>query len=185
MQNNPKPFEIYKHFKGNLYQVISIAEHSENAEKMVVYQALYGDYKLYVRPYDMFIGKVEKDKYPDIKQEYRFELQDKETESILEYAATKNVTDIPSSTIHLSEKSVESNDEFKLAPLLQEFLDADTYEERLNILVFYHNQITQDNINTIAAALDIEVKDGDLEDRYEEVKNCLITFEKFECNRLR
>ena len=65
--------EIYRHFKGNLYVIEGIALHSETMEKMVVYRALYDDYKLYVRPYDMFVEKVDKIKYPNVAQEYRFE----------------------------------------------------------------------------------------------------------------
>lgn len=64
---------VYRHFKGNLYEVKAIAVHSETEEKMVVYQALYGDNITYVRPYDSFVSKVDKDKYPDATQEYRFE----------------------------------------------------------------------------------------------------------------
>ena len=66
--------KVYKHFKGNLYLVEDIAIHSETMEKYVVYRALYGENELYVRPYEMFMEKVDKEKYPDIEQEYRFEL---------------------------------------------------------------------------------------------------------------
>lgn len=61
---------IYRHYKGNLYIVLDICYHSETLEKMVVYRALYGDNKLWVRPYDMFFDEVNKN-----GQRYRFELQ--------------------------------------------------------------------------------------------------------------
>ena len=71
----PKIGSVDRHFKGNLYEVKAIALHSETGEKMVVYQALYGDGDTYVRPYDSFVSKVDRIKYPDADQEYRFEEQ--------------------------------------------------------------------------------------------------------------
>lgn len=65
---------VYKHFKGNKYIPIMLAENSETGEIMILYKALYGEYKIYVRPYDMFVSPVDKDKYPEAKQYYRFEL---------------------------------------------------------------------------------------------------------------
>lgn len=62
----------YQHFKGNYYQVIAVATHTETHEKFVVYKSL-NDNKTWVRPLDMFTSKVDREKYPDAKQEYRFE----------------------------------------------------------------------------------------------------------------
>ncbi len=150
MRSNPKENEIYRHFKGNLYQIITVATHSETREEMVVYRALYGEGGDYVRPLSMFMSEVDKDKYPDATQEYRFEKMDQ-------------VVD----------------------PGLMEFMDAETYEERIKVLIHLHPRITDQMINTMAFSLDLGIKDGDIETRYRELMNCLETFAKFEDTRFR
>ncbi len=64
---------VYRHFKGKHYEVIAIATHTETEEPMVVYRALYGEGRVFVRPYDMFAGEVDREKYPQSEQLYRFE----------------------------------------------------------------------------------------------------------------
>ena len=156
----PIPHEIYKHFKGNLYQIVALAEHSETAEQLVIYQAMYGDFKIYARPLSMFTEKVDRVKYPDVTQEYRFELQG-------------------------PNKSRKDWEEPPIDPMVLEFLDADSYEQKLNILTALHHRITDQMITTMAIASDIEVNEGELEARYESLRSCLMTLEKYECNRLR
>ncbi|MBR3755607.1 MAG: DUF1653 domain-containing protein [Firmicutes bacterium] len=67
---------IYKHFKGDYYLLVDVAKHSETGEDYVVYRKLYEDCALWVRPLDMFLEEVDHEKYPEVEQKYRFQLQD-------------------------------------------------------------------------------------------------------------
>lgn len=70
---------VYKHFKGDYYLVVDVANDSETKEKYVVYRRLYVDGSLWIRPLDMFLSEVDHNKYPNVKQKYRFELQEIES----------------------------------------------------------------------------------------------------------
>ncbi len=154
-ENRPMPLaeQIYRHFKGNKYQIVCIAFDSETGDKKVVYQALYDDHKYYVRDYDMFMSPVDRVKYPDADQEYRFEL----------------ITE----------------DEMSLDPQVEKFLDADTYEERIEILTRMEPIITDDMIDIMSTVLDIEIAPGRTSQRYDKFKDALMMRRQFETGRLR
>ena len=212
----PKVHEIYKHFKGNLYQITAIAEHTETGEILVIYQAMYGEFKTYARPLSMFISRVDREKYPEVTQEFRFELQGPEAERqraalgvpsgaaadrkvafVQEKAAAdlketfvqeKAAADRKAASAREKEKAADqgtAEGEFQLDPGVLEFLDADSYEEKLNILAGLHHRITDHMLTTMAISCDIAVGEGDIEERYSQLRNCLLTLQKYECKRLR
>ena len=134
---------FYRHFKNKLYQVKGIAYHSETKEKMVVYQALYGDYSLYVRPYDMFMSEVDHVKYPDVKQIYRFEQvyldgtqsQDNQGDSIkLQSQENQGNSQKLQYQDNQAETSKQQTQEELVDSRLIRFLDIDTYQEKLKYL---------------------------------------------------
>ena len=196
MSNKPLPQQIYRHFKGNLYRIVTLAKHSETGEELVIYQALYGDYQVYAREISMFLGPVDKVKYPDAQQDCRFELCDeliqapgvknRDVKSRYGFEGQEDMEESKQQEAAIKEASAqEENEELNIDPLVLEYLDADSYGERLNILTALQHRITDEKINTMAIAIDHEIEEGDTQERYEELKNCLLTLERFECNRLR
>ena len=211
MRPNPLPEEFYRHFKGKLYQIKCIALHSETGEPLVIYQAMYGTYKTYARPLTMFMEEVDHVKYPNVTQKYRFEkveLVDAQEKSCVsqgvetlgtlkevETLGTSKEVEI-SGTTKVDEScftqkadvssATEATDpsEIPLDPKILEFLDARTYDEKLTILSSIHHRLTDDMIDIMSTATDIEVKPGSIEERYEEFKSCLVTMQHFECSRL-
>ena len=221
MERIPKSGEFYRHFKNKLYQVITVATHSETGEELVIYQALYGDYKTYARPLAMFSSEVDHEKYPDVVQKYRFErVEPGDWEKHVEQASVWEDTgaasdvdcdgaekfpdtagyrkceevqtqeNIAQETTQITEDSrkVENpadESETQINQKVLEFLDTEDFDERYNILVSLRDELDDQMVNILAVALDVVIPEGRLEERYDALKNCIRTRQRYESTRLR
>lgn len=199
----PKNNDIYKHFKGDLYKVITLASHSETGEQMVVYQGLYGEFPIYCRPLAMFVSEVDHEKYPNVSQKLRFERVDEVINIDMSVNVSETVEEqqlASGAAIDMNLVSVvnpadvqimastdgaglQAEDISEVDPLILEFLDAENILEKKNILAALHHRITNDMINTLAVVLDVVIEEGELEERYQQLKTCLDTIERYEIER--
>lgn len=202
--------EFYKHFKGQLYQVRALAENSEDNTPMVVYQAMYAPFKIWVRPLSTFLEKLDKEKYPDAAQEYRFEriiLDDRQnTEAAEPDIVQSEKSAAVTNTIHPEEAITVSDEEITDALLsghverklsgkisdnqlaakgLMIFLDAENYHDKRHIFSSLEPYLNDTMLNNIAVTLDLVLDEGSKEQHFETILNCLETHEHYECNRLR
>ena len=192
-RNIPVAGEFYRHFKGNLYQIIGVAKHSETMEQMVVYQALYGDYCLYTRPLEMFLSKVDKDKYPEVSQEYRFEKcipGDFGENVATTIKTTQRVQEAPRveepKQLEASGEAEESNNEETVRPEILRFLDAEDATAKLKVLRELRMDLDESLMTTIELSLDLLPDDKDsMERRYDFVERTLEQRIRFEGSRLR
>lgn len=194
MDRTPKPGELYRHFKNKLYQIVTVATHSETGEKLVIYQALYDDFGVYARPLDMFVSEVDHEKYPDVKQKYRFERitpQTKQTDTQVKSEAVRQsaakMPEAGSVQVQTSKTQVaDADDDQAPNPQLIKFLDADTLEEKYNILVSMSDTITDRLLDDMAVVMDVVLPEAPLMERYEDLKNIIRTRQHYEfANRLR
>ena len=201
----PKNGEFYRHFKNKLYQIIAVAKHSETGEQLVIYQALYGDFGVYARPLEMFMSEVDHEKYPDVTQKYRFERVElssntvtetqvkdhtqreyaAENRNLLENSEKQSLADSFEQSENMGLSSREEEYEGGINPKVLEFLDSEDFDERYNILVALRDEIDDQMINTLAVALDVVIPEGDIDDRYDQLKMCLRTRQRYESDRLR
>ena len=202
--------EFYKHFKGQLYQVRALAENSEDNTPMVVYQAMYAPFKIWVRPLSTFLEKLDKEKYPDAAQEYRFEriiLDDRQnTEAAEPDIVQSEKSAAVTNTIHPEEAITVSDEEITDALLsgqverklsgkisdnqlaakgLMICLDAENYHDKRHIFSSLEPYLNDTILNNIAVTLDLVLDEGSPEQHFDTILNCLETHEHYECNRLR
>lgn len=203
MRDNPKPLQVYKHFKGTYYQVLTVAKHSETGEKFVIYKALFGSDEVYARPLDMFLSEVDHDKYPGVKQKWRFALatgqnkgaqspvkdqeesggKDEETKDSVSIDAAQIPDEDGEETVTADEDEEETtpaDDDF-----LDRFLDADTYEEKLDVFTDMWKTIDESNIDNVATIMDLTLTGDTLEEKYKEILSHLKMRARYESSRLR
>lgn len=167
MNRRPVAGEIYRHFKNKEYRIIAIAEHSETGEELVIYQALYGEKKICARPLAMFVSEVDHEKYPLVSQKYRFE-------KIAEGESANDAS---------KEKRLE---EMSLEEKMMAFFDSDDLEAKYKILLSMREEITDTVIDNLAVAVDVVIPDGEITDRFEDLKRAIQTRQRYEQNtRLR
>lgn len=187
MGNTPKPYEIYRHFKGNLYQIIAVAKDSEDGHDIVVYQALYHPFTIYARDLKMFMGPVDRSKYSanEYPQEMRFAPV---TENIGEdFGAVQPANAEPAGRCAEEKRSEDRNAEerkIEVNPALMMFLDAENYEQKLDVLREVKGELTPEILTPIELSLGMEPQDGTVEERYRLVKTNLLTRQKYERQRL-
>lgn len=191
----PKAFEIYRHFKGNLYQIIALAEEEGTGKMLVVYQGLYAPFKVYARPLSEFLERLDRVKYPNAAQEYRFErVGDIEAVGTLREKRDEE----RAAAVIPSERLPESRDAAVLEklpdvtetaggidPNLLLFLDAREPEDKLDALFRIKSFLTPDMLTVIEMSQGMEPQEEwTMEERYKHIKNDIITKQKYEQKRI-
>lgn len=194
MERRVEVGQVYRHFKGNVYEVIALAVNADNREEVVVYKSLNKD-KVFVRSYRGFVSEVNKEKYPDVAQKYRFELvSDKEPEELADIEAeldeaadngyfpgyNGSTRQAPAVGEAEAPKAASTADG-EVNPMLMQFLETKSFDEKLQILRRMESEMTDKLLDDMAASLDVVIHDGEISDRIRELKTCLTTFDKFDC----
>lgn len=189
----PKANEIYKHFKGNMYQIVDIAIDSETGSELVIYRALYAPFTTYARELSMFMSKVDREKYPLATQEQRFELVvfDDATKNRRETitpntSTTSNSEETPDRVNSVNEnRAVETVDERAaksgISPVLLRFLETEGVAAQIECLTEIREQLTPEIMTSIEFSIGMEeAQRGDVYERYRGVKNYLDLKRKYE-----
>ena len=188
--NTIKPFQIYRHFKGNYYQVVCIAENSESGKQEVIYRALYGDNKIYARDLEMFTSDVDKEKYPDVAQVKRFEPVEYE-DAVKTKEQTVPVIEEPEKEKPEKEETAKAEPVKKEEPpyenknsaintVLLKFLDAVGYEQQLECLTEIREDLTEEILILIELSLGMEEQKGSIDQRYRGIKNYISLKQRYE-----
>lgn len=190
MDKTPKPGEFYRHFKNRMYQVMAIATHSETGEQMVVYQALYGNFGVYVRPLSMFMDEINLEQYPDAVQKERFQRMVFEQKADQFQSREESEGKEPNRreepfTGEPSESELMETKEDHVNPMLIKFLDSEKLNEKLELLEQMRGKVGQREIDSISLVMDVQVRQGTVEDQLEDLIVSLKMQQRYDASRLR
>ena len=174
-----RPGEFYRHFKNKLYQIVAVARHSETGESMVVYQALYGDYGVYVRPYDMFTSEVDHEKYPEVTQQWRFE------RVVPEQNAAGMAAGCGQAAAGNGQNSRRYYADRTPDPAFLQFLDTEDFDLRMECLKALEERVTQQELDSIYLVLDMKPEQGSLQEQLYAVRRFLTMQKRYDGSRLR
>lgn len=185
-RTRPQPGEFYKHFKNKLYQIQSIAVHTETKEEFVIYQALYGDYGIYARPITMFLSKVDHEKYPNVSQTYRFEQISKqelgtlspETYDSKTIATPTTSEPIPCKSEPSNHEAISTQMNYQQQLAFINFLDTDNYSNKLELLYKMKPYMNEFMVDSMAISLDMVTRGDTLEEQIDSI----ISFLKLKLN---
>ena len=165
---------FYKDKKNNLYQIICEAYDLENKERKVIYQALYGDFSIYSLDYKKFVGKGE--------EAYGFEKVSNEDVSLI--AAKQKDEGVAEGKASASNNSKASK-QYRISNVLELFLDARSYAEKRKILSDNKDAISQSDLDSMYAVLEIASFEGEVKYQVETLMRYLGMQEHYEGSRLR
>ncbi|MCR5108098.1 MAG: DUF1653 domain-containing protein [Lachnospiraceae bacterium] len=186
MRERPRPLQVYRHFKGTYYQVVDVAVHTETGEEFVIYRPLFGEGKTFARPLDMFLSETDMEKYPDARQKYRFVAADGEDNEKKKEPGDNSGED--DARMEETKADILSESPFEEGVIdkdLECFLDAKSYDKKIDHYLLLRKKITAEMLETIAISLDIQLSGEDIDAKYNEVLECLKTKRKYESDRLR
>ncbi len=220
MDKTPRTGDLYRRYTNEIYQIAAVATHVQTGERLVVYQAMQGDFGIYAAPLSQFVSdgmqgsqrcqferiererQKEKEAAPAVKPEQKPRTQSPVSAG---RGLRQNMEEIPETEVDFFKRRrrqieereqrrgqfirpkahVSATDELQANPNLLRFLDADTYEEKYQVLNEIQDEMTDRLIDDIAVVLDVVIPEGDVDARFCQLKNIILTRKKYETNRFR
>lgn len=190
-----KPGAIYRHFKGNRYEIVTLARDCEDGSIQVVYKALYPPYDVFVRPYSQFVEELNPAVYPNATQKYRFEKEAGDNVAVGKRQFVGNLPGLeeepsaPEGVVENARPVLEYEErhqpEGQIEPGLERFLNCEKHEDRIEVLKELEGKITDRMFALMFASLDFPMPAGNAEEKYKTLLKRLQIMDEFDGKRAR